>query len=753
MFLNRSRTDFSKRKKVPTVLQFENVECGAASLSMILRRWKLFLPLGVIRRGCGVNRDGSNLKDISNYGKSLGLKMKGKKIPITKLLSPTERIYPCIAFWDYCHFVVIEGVSSRNEFYISDPAMGHYKLKEEEFQKFYSGVVLIPSKTESFKPGGKAENELSTLITYLSEFKISIAAAFLLTLVTTIPVIANAGLQGAFVNDFLINKRYAFGIPIIWISLAMILLAFLTSLTYQLIYRRMLLQLMRRLSVSIAKKILSNEYIFYLARLKGDIAARLMLGTYIAQVLITDLVSSVLSVAGALLLLPFLFYMSWQLAVASLAYVLIAILMMTYFTSTLQEINRSLDHDQAKVDGSSAILVSDREILISTSQEQVTISGWLDRYTPVLLKTQLASTRMNLFTFIFSLTKSIYQYGTIVLSGYLVIEGDLNLAGFMAFQALRSYVVEPLSDLAELSSSLQSAEASLGRLTDLFSVADDPKVRSLDSVQSLVRSKQQDSDSNLSFSTATPLPNKLLSDLNGDVDVRDLSLQFGELKEPIIKNISFKLRPGEMVTIVGPSGSGKSTLIKLLTGLYDPTDGDILYSGHQWLEYEDLKIREQIGYVSQEISGFRGTVRENISIYNKHIKLSDVRAASKLAELDNIILNLEQGYNTNLSDGGGGLSGGQLQRLEIARAIVQKPKLIFLDEATSSLDVPTERQVLENLRATGSTLVCVAHRLVSAEMSDYVLVLDQGELMEFGSPKELKTSGGLYADLLKMEER
>ena len=751
MFRNKPKIDFSKRQKVPTVLQFEAVECGAASLSMILRYWKLYLPLGVIRQGCGVNRDGSNLKDISNYGKSLGLNMKGKKIPIKKLLNPSERIYPCIAFWNYCHFVVIEGVSNKNEFYISDPAQGHYKLREEEFRNSFSGIILIPSKTESFVPGGKAENELTTLVTYLSEFKVSIAAAFLLILVATMPIITNSGLQGSFVNDFLVNKRYGLGIPIVWISLAMMLLAFFNSLTYQLIYRRMLLKMMRRLSVSIAKKIFSNEYVFYLSRLRGDIAARLMLGTYIGQILITDLVTSVLAVAGALFLLPFLFWMSWQLAIASLAYVSLAILMMTYFASTLREINRSMDHDQAKVDGSTATLISDRELIISTSQEQNTISDWLNNYTPVLYKAQIASMRMNLFNFLFSLLKSTYQYGTIVLSGYLVIEGELNLAGFMAFQALRNYVVDPLTGLAGLSSSLQSAEASLGRLTDLFSVDDDPKVRSLASVDSLVRPKQK--DDLLDKNATPPSPDSSLSNLRGDLEARNLVLQFGELKTPIINDISFKLEQGEMMTIVGPSGSGKSTLIKLLTGLYDPSAGHILYSGHRWLEYDNLEIRNQIGYVSQEISGFRGTVRENISIYNQQITLDDVRLASKLAELDDIVIQLEHGYNTNLSDGGGGLSGGQLQRLEIARAIVQKPRLIFLDEATSSLDVPTERKVLENLRATGSTLVCVAHRLLSAEISDYVLVLDHGKLMEFGTPKDLKAKGGLYAELLKMEDK
>ena len=746
------QTRLTKRQKVPTVLQFEAVECGAASLSMILRFWGLYLPLGEIRKGCGVNRDGSNLKDISNYAKSVGVAMKGRRTTAKKLMSPSDKIYPCIAFWNFCHFVVIEGVSSDGKFYIADPAMGHYKVGLDEFQKSFSGIILIPEKTDKFQPGGDPENELGSLIGYLKDFKLSIGVAFLLTIVSTVAVITTAGLKGGFVNDFLINARYGLGIPIVWLTLAMLLLSLFTTLTYQLVYRRILLKMMRKLSTSIAKKIFCNEYNFYLTRLRGDIAARLMLGTYIAQVLVTDLVTSLLSVAGALLILPFLFFMSWQLALASLIYVVLAIAMMTYFVSTLREINRSLDYDQAKVDGSTISLISERETIIATSQEHNIISDWLNKYTPVQSKSQTASIRMNFFKFLFSLNQSIYRYGTIVLSGYLVIEGDLNLAGFMAFQAIRGYVVDPLTGLADLSNSLQTAEASLGRLTDLFSVKDDPKVRSLSEVNSINRKgySSESQQPNLNDSTSRTL----LENVEGcSLEANNLVLQFGELKKPLINNINFKLNDGQMMTIVGPSGSGKSTLIKLLTGLYDPTSGLIKYSGEDWLNFDDITIRSHIGYVSQEVGGFRGTIQENITIFDDQIPLEDVRHACRLAEIDDIILNLEHGYYTDLGDGGGGLSGGQLQRLEIARAIIKKPKLLFLDEATSSLDIPTERKVLENLRATGATLVCVAHRLLSAEMSDYVLVLDQGELSEFGSPGELCSTGGIYSSLLSQEER
>ena len=185
-----------------------------------------------------------------------------------------------------------------------------------------------------------------------------------------------------------------------------------------------------------------------------------------------------------------------------------------------------------------------------------------------------------------------------------------------------------------------------------------------------------------------------------------------------------------MMTIVGPSGSGKSTLIKLLTGLYDPTSGLIKYSGEDWLNFNDITIRSTLAMSHRKLVA-SGEQSENITIFDDQIPLEDVRHACRLAEIDDIILNLEHGYYTDLGDGGGGLSGGQLE-LEIARAIIKKPKLLFLDEATSSLDIPTEERFLRWKKQV-QLLSVFAHRLLSAEMSDYVLVLDQGELSEFGS--------------------
>ena len=206
-----------------------------------------------------------------------------------------------------------------------------------------------------------------------------------------------------------------------------------------------------------------------------------------------------------------------------------------------------------------------------------------------------------------------------------------------------------------------------------------------------------------------------------------------------------------MLTIVGPSGSGKSTLIKVLTGLYTPTEGELLYENHPWLSYPDPVIRQAIGYVSQEVSGMRGTIEENISLWQPGYGFGDIRQAADLACFDQVAMGSRRGYQTILQDGGGGLSGGELQRLELSRALLKKPTVLFLDEATSALDVPTEIQVLNQLRSLGITLICVAHRLISAEMSDQVIVLENGIISAMGSPRELNKTNDLYRHLKASE--
>lgn len=751
-------TGTRRLKRVPLVLQYEAVECGAASLSMILRHYGKFLPLGDIRIGCSVTRDGSNLRNLMNYAATLGLDGVGKRISHKKLAEQPESFFPCICFWRYCHFVVCEGVSRDGRFFIADPAGGKYCLSAEDFSKSFSSVVVTLWPKPEFVKEGKKESELQNLLPYIVSYARPLLICLFLSVFLLIPGLAIPGLSGVFVNDFLQNKRYNLGIPIIWLSLGMVALNFFLRRYEKLIFRRILIGLQRRLSLQIAKKLFSNEYNFFLTRFAGDIAGRLLIGVQASESVLNQLVPLVFGVFGALLLLPFVALISWQLTVFSLVFVVSNIFLSYRVSVVLNDTNKSLEIEQGKMEGLSVRILTDIETVKSSGLEQAYLSSWQDVFAVVQDKTQFTAMKMAVFSSATQAINSLYSYGTIALSGFLVMRGEMNLAGFIAFQALRSEFVQPLLGLGTIVTELQQTEASLGRLTDLFSVTEDPKVRSLQAIPDLERSrgrrampKRLNWTAELEEEGDNDKASLIQIVKSSSLEVSGLNMCFSPIKPPFIRDIEFSIPAGSMMTIVGDSGCGKSTLVKLLTGLLTQTSGTIKYGGHEWLSYEDKAIRDCVGYVSQETVGLRATVEENIRLFREEYSYAEIREAALVAELDEFIQTLPNSYSTQLGDGGSGLSGGQLQRLEIARAILKRPSYIFLDEATSALDIPTEKKVYNNLRSLGITVISVAHRLISAQMSDFVLSMEKGQQVEFGSPDSLLREKGIYYKLVQAD--
>lgn len=748
-----------KINKVPLVLQYEAVECGAASLSMILRYYEKFVPLGDIRIGCSVTRDGSNLKNLMLYASSLDLDGVGKRMSSKKLAQQPNSFFPCICFWRYCHFFVCEGVSSDGRFHIADPGGGKYTLSAEDFDRSYSSIVVSLWPTSKFSKSGQKESEIRSFIPYLLSYRTALLICILLSICLLIPGLALPGLSGVFVNDFLQNQRYNLGVPIIWLSFGMVALNFFLKKYEKLILRRIMLSLQRKLSLQIAKKLFTNDYNFFLTRFAGDIASRLLIGVQASQSIVSQLLPLILGIFGAILILPFVVLISWQLTIFSLVFVILNIYLSFKISLMLTDTNKSLEVEQGKMQGISVRILTDIETVKSSGLEQSYLSNWQDVFAIVQERTQNVALKMAWFSSLTQSINSMYSYGTIALSGYLVMIGEMNLAGFIAFQALRSEFVQPLLGLGSVVTELQQTEASLGRLTDLFSVNQDTKVRSLEALPSFVRLGNDKKVSIDKVTSKTPISysNNKISELSTNVtssmlEVSNLTMSFSPIKPPFIREINFNLPAGSMLTIVGDSGCGKSTLVKLLTGLLSYSSGFVKYGGLDWLNYEDKTIRDAVGYVSQDVVGLRDTIEGNIRLFRDEFSFSEVRESAKLAEIDLYIQSLPGSYSTILGDGGSGLSGGQLQRLEIARALIKKPIFLFLDEATSALDIPTEKKIYSNLQSLGITVVSVAHRLISAQMSDYVLSLESGRQIEFGTPDELLSNNKIYHRLVKADQ-
>ncbi|WP_114992287.1 peptidase domain-containing ABC transporter [Synechococcus sp. UW179A] len=736
-----------KRTHVPLVLQYEMVECGAASLSMIMRYFRKYVSLSELRYQCGVSRDGSNMLNIKKAAMHYGLEVKAQR-PTAKDILEGKIQFPCLAWWNYNHFLVFESTNGK-VVRIADPAGGKYSVKFSQIEESFSGLLLQFNKTTNFKRSGQPEREIIRFIAVLFQYKTTIFLLLLIATALLVTSLAAPGLSGAFVQTFLGNQRYEIGLPILWLSIFIVLLAGCLTAVELTIVRRMALAIQRRFAVEISFKLLSVDYSFFTSRFIGDIANRLNLSENISNTVINQFLIFLLGVGGALLLIPFLALISWQLTLVSLFYIGISIVLAGIATQMMVDSNRSIQVEMGKVSGITVRMLNDTRTIKASGLEQNYLSLYQKYYTPILRKSQEVQETMNGFDFLTNLVESIYNYGTIAFSGYLVMTGSMNLAGFMAFQVLRSEITGPLLGLSTIIDQLQQAEAELGRLQDLRLVNDDTKMRSLDDEKLYfgpsiinVNEEHQLNDSE----------NVLIQTIPKSIRVSHLTQSFSPLSQNVLQDLNFEIGAGELFSIVGPSGSGKSTLIKNLVGLYTPTEGQILYDGFDWLAIEDGSIRKSFAYVSQEQSIFRGTIYDNLTLYDDQLDLDEVREIAKLACFDEVVMELPQGYSTILGNQGIGLSGGELQRLEITRALLKNSEMIFLDEATSALDISTEKRVITNIKSLNKTIISVAHRLLIAKLSDQVIVLDGGEIKELGHPSTLMSKEqSLFKSLVEAE--
>lgn len=737
------------RNSVPCVLQFEFIECGAASLSMILRKYKRFMPLSTIRRDCGVSRDGSSLLSIKKAALLHGCTAKAYRISLDKLIEDPSDKLPAIAWVNYNHFLVIERFTDKYA-YVSDPASGRYRVTIDMARKVYSQMLLVVRPGPDFIAEGKPERQVLSFLPYLQSNLTVIYASLVISLALIVPSIMDPALSGAFVGNFIGMAQLSLGVPILWLSLIVVLLS--TSLQFvQLnIIRRLAFRIQRRLSLQILKKLFTVSYSFYATRFLGDIANRPNLADNVTDMLIQQILTFLLRLIGALLILPLIFLISWKLSLISLVYVLITSLVAIYISSIVRDAMRSIQIESAKVSGLTVRMFTDIRTIKASGLEKPYLSNWQYLFAPIFQKNQNIQVTMNYFVFFDSLFSSVFNYGSIALSGFFVMEGSMSLASFMAFQALRSQVTSPLLGIRDVIHQFQQADAEIGRLTDLYTVEDDIKVQTLSSISSPPFSALGSTTTSKEIRSVIVKSNLEIKDgINGSVETVECKLGFSRILPPVISDLNIKIASNSMVTLIGPSGSGKSTIMKTLAGLYDPEDGNILYDGYSWNDYKSDYIRSNIGYVSQEVSAVRGSIYENITLGSPMFSKDDIIDAAKLACFHEVAMDTDHGYETLLGDGGLGLSGGQLQRLEITRALLKRPKILLLDEATSSLDIPTEINLLNNLKEQNITLICVAHRLISAEMSDQIFIIDGGSVAEQGSPKDLKKKEqSLYYDYL-----
>lgn len=713
------------RADTPTVLQMEAVECGAACLAMVLGHYKRWVPLEELRVACGVSRDGSKASNVLRVARVMGMTAKGyKKEPVD--LRAMQM--PLIVFWNFNHFLVLEGFGD-GRVYLNDPGAGKRWVSDAEFDQSFTGVVLAIAPGPDFQPGGDRPSVLRSLARRFQGSGNAISFLVVCGLALVLPGMAIPVFSRVFIDEILVSQRQSWLLPLL-VGMAVTGVLRATIKAFEQYY---LLRVETKMALATSARffwhVLRLPVEFYTQRSPGDISSRVAIADRVAHILSADLTASLLAVVTSLFFGVLMFFYDPGLALIAVATVAVSLGVMQYSASRNTQLNQRLAMDGGKLMGASMNGLVVMETIKSTGGEAGYFAKWAGYQSKFLNSTQEVTRIGSNLAQLPVLLTAVGNALILGLGSLRVMDGAMTMGTLVAFQSLVASFIAPANQLVGIAGKLQQAQGDVDRLDDVM------KYR----VDGLTAPPPEG---------AVPVTEKLV----GNIEFRNVSFGYSRAEPPLLDNFCLVLTPGQRVALVGPSGCGKSTVSKLMMGLYEPWSGEILFDGRPRSAYDRYALINSIGMVDQDIVLFTGSARDNITMWDTTIAESDIARAAQDACIHEAIMARPGGYDAAIEEGGRNFSGGQRQRIEIARALVNNPRVLVLDEATSALDVATEQLVDDNLRRRGCTCLIVAHRLSTIRDADEIIVLRKGKVVQRGSHSEMiKDRTGAYFALVSPE--
>lgn len=710
----------SKLAKVPQVMQMEVVECGAASLTMILAHYGKWLPLEEVRAACGVSRDGSSAKMILQAARNYGLDAKGFRMSPEAL----EGKQPAIIHWNFEHFVVFRGFDRKGRACINDPGIGPVKWPMEEFRKHYTGVCLTFEPTEKFEKGGQQ----TSILSYMKKNLNGVSEAFWLTF--------SFALMGAFVAllsplftriflDEILSGKNADWVKWFFIGMgALAVFQFFVVLLQSRYTKRVAGALALKSNKDYLRHLLRLPMSYFAMRHVGDLQQRMHLNQEITNSLIEVLAPQVINIGLLVLYLFLMFSYSFWLTIIGFVAAGVNLAIVHYFANLRINLIRSMEQSEGQYFSATISCIDNMESIKAAGAETGFFKYWSGLWAHKFNVNANADKQQAQMALLPVMANALCSVAVLVLGAYLILQGDLTVGMLMAFQGFMGSFLAPVNELVNGSQKIVEMRSQMERVEDVMKYPEDHR----ESEKEILQGK-----------------------LGGLLEMKHVTFGYSPIQPPLIEDFNLRVEPGHSVALVGPSGCGKSTLAKLISGLYKPWSGEILFDGRPIESIPNEELTNSVAVIDQNVVLFDDTIAQNIRMWDPSIEDFTLMMACNDAEIRADIVGRPEGFDTKIVKGGQNFSGGQRQRFEIATALAREPIVLIMDEATSALDPKTEDEVMKRIRRMGPTQVIVAHRLSTIRDCDEIIVMDQGKILQRGRHEELMAQEGFYQKLMKSE--
>lgn len=706
------------RAITPTILQMEATECGSTCLGIVLAYYEKYIAIDELREVCGVSREGSKAVNILKAARNYQMEANGVNLEMHEL---AELHCPAILFWGFDHFVVLEGVSD-DIYYINDPAIGPRELDAAEFSKYFTGVAIELTPTKKFTPNNKRPNIVKDILADAKKHYNNIIYIISVSLALLVPGIIIPGFSKIFIDNIMADKMHDWFLPFITGMICIVILK--VALTW--LQKKYLLKLFTGILVQHTARfvwhILHLPVKFFSQRLAGDLIDKIYANERIAEILSAEINSAVVNGVAAVFYFMIICLLSFKLACLGLLAIIINTQILVFLSRRIENVSRRVVQSEGKLYGTEMHAVKSLETLKAMGADDDFFVRRSGMHAGILNANHYALVYNSILEILPELVTTLNRMLILVIGAVLVMRGEITIGTLVAIQMLIENLYSPIMTLLSVGVELQEVKGDFARIVD-------------------VRSYKKDVRYQIEAQKNTQLPRP------ADLQVKNIEFGYGLLDEPTVKGISFMANPGDLLTIIGKSGSGKSTLVKLLCGLYQPWKGSVHVGGYNLQEISPEIVAKDIAYVDQVKFLYKDTIRNNLTMWDDTVPENKIFSVLDDVGMLNLVVH-RGGIDIPIAEGGKDFSGGQRQLLEIARALILEPKILFLDEATSAVDLKLEARLLDKLSEKNITTVLVTHKLNVVSKSDFIVVMQKGEIAAKGRHKQLMKESDIYKQLI-----